>query len=143
MKAKEKGMGKELIIGFKDTSLSLSLNRFLLYHEFYFKELKLFLELYTSFVILVGNEMEFLGKLISLLYCREELRGLSPLKEIEHQSDLVTVDYGVNLQMSFDLIPLFIYYALRIGKMQQLEYFRYLYFNNHDAFATNRKKFGI
>ncbi|KAI5681331.1 hypothetical protein M9H77_02558 [Catharanthus roseus] len=45
MKAKEEGMGKELSIGFEDTSLSLSLN--------------LFLELYASYVTLVGNVMVF------------------------------------------------------------------------------------
>ncbi|KAI5677093.1 hypothetical protein M9H77_08043 [Catharanthus roseus] len=50
MKAKEEGIGKELNIGFEETSLSLSLNPFLLYREFSFKELKLFLELYASFV---------------------------------------------------------------------------------------------
>ncbi|KAI5653011.1 hypothetical protein M9H77_30198 [Catharanthus roseus] len=33
---------------------------------------------------------EFLDELISLLYCKEELGELFPLKEIEHQSDLVT-----------------------------------------------------
>ncbi|KAI5669026.1 hypothetical protein M9H77_18879 [Catharanthus roseus] len=55
MKAKD--MGKELSIGFKDTSLSLSLNPFLLYHEFSFKELKLFLEFYVSYVTSVGNGM--------------------------------------------------------------------------------------
>ncbi|KAI5653047.1 hypothetical protein M9H77_30234 [Catharanthus roseus] len=55
MKAKEEGMGKELSNGFEDTSLSLSLNPFLYYHEFSFKELKLFLELYASYVTFVGN----------------------------------------------------------------------------------------
>ncbi|KAI5662628.1 hypothetical protein M9H77_21951 [Catharanthus roseus] len=57
MKAKEEGMGKELSIGLEDTSLSLSLNPFLLYHEFSFKELKLFLDLYASYVTLVRNVM--------------------------------------------------------------------------------------
>ncbi|KAI5667651.1 hypothetical protein M9H77_17504 [Catharanthus roseus] len=52
-KAKEEGMGKELSIGYEDTSISLSLNPFLLCHEFYFKELKLFLELYAAYVTLV------------------------------------------------------------------------------------------
>ncbi|KAI5681207.1 hypothetical protein M9H77_02434 [Catharanthus roseus] len=33
---------------------------------------------------------EFLDELISFLYCKEELGGLSPLKEMEHQYDLVT-----------------------------------------------------
>ncbi|KAI5653180.1 hypothetical protein M9H77_30367 [Catharanthus roseus] len=55
MKSKEEGMGKELSIGFEYTSLSLSLNPFLLYHDFAFKELKLFLELYAPYVTLVGN----------------------------------------------------------------------------------------
>ncbi|KAI5672035.1 hypothetical protein M9H77_12399 [Catharanthus roseus] len=44
MKAKEKGMGNELSIGYEDTSMSLCLNPFHLYHEFSFEELKLFLE---------------------------------------------------------------------------------------------------
>ncbi|KAI5662181.1 hypothetical protein M9H77_21504 [Catharanthus roseus] len=57
MKAKEEGMGKELSIGLEDTSLSLSLNPFLLYHELPFKELKLFLELYASYVNLDRNVM--------------------------------------------------------------------------------------
>ncbi|KAI5653002.1 hypothetical protein M9H77_30189 [Catharanthus roseus] len=57
MKAKEEGVGKELSIGYDDTLISLSLNPFLLYHEFCFKELKLFLELYASYVTLVGNKM--------------------------------------------------------------------------------------
>ncbi|KAI5652515.1 hypothetical protein M9H77_29702 [Catharanthus roseus] len=48
-------MGKELSVASEDTSLSLSLNSFLYYHEFSFKELKLFLELYASYVTLVGN----------------------------------------------------------------------------------------
>ncbi|KAI5682079.1 hypothetical protein M9H77_03307 [Catharanthus roseus] len=55
MKAKEEGMGKELNIGYEDTSISLSLNPSLLCHEFSFKELKLFLELYVSYVTSVGN----------------------------------------------------------------------------------------
>ncbi|KAI5650009.1 hypothetical protein M9H77_36014 [Catharanthus roseus] len=49
--------GKELSIGYEDTSIRLSLNPFLLRHEFSFKELKLFLELYVSYVILGGNLM--------------------------------------------------------------------------------------
>ncbi|KAI5676208.1 hypothetical protein M9H77_07158 [Catharanthus roseus] len=61
MKAREEGMGKELSISFEDTSLSLSLNPVILYREFSFKE--------------------FLDELISLLYCKEKLGGLSPLKE--------------------------------------------------------------
>ncbi|KAI5652456.1 hypothetical protein M9H77_29643 [Catharanthus roseus] len=126
MKAKEEGMGNELSNGFEDTLLNFSLNPFLLYHEFSFKELNLFLELYASYVTLVasvveftwlpicGKEMdgsfekvlkvhlcdfvtttfengvveltlkdldekylEFLDELISLLYCKEELCGLS------------------------------------------------------------------
>ncbi|KAI5653027.1 hypothetical protein M9H77_30214 [Catharanthus roseus] len=132
MKAKEEGMGKELSIGFEDTSLSLSLNLFLYYHEFSFKDLKFFFGLYASYVTLVGNMMEFMwllfcGKkmngsfkvvkvhpcylakttfengafeltlrdldeklLNSLLYCKEKLGGLSPLKETEHQIEWVT-----------------------------------------------------
>ncbi|KAI5682759.1 hypothetical protein M9H77_03987 [Catharanthus roseus] len=57
MKAKGEGMGKELSIGFENTSLSLYLNPFLLYHEFSFKELKLFLAFYAFFVTLVRNVM--------------------------------------------------------------------------------------
>ncbi|KAI5681509.1 hypothetical protein M9H77_02737 [Catharanthus roseus] len=57
MKAKEKGMGKELSIGYEDTSISFSLNPFLLRHELSFKELKLCLELNASYVTLVGNFM--------------------------------------------------------------------------------------
>ncbi|KAI5668880.1 hypothetical protein M9H77_18733 [Catharanthus roseus] len=57
MKAKGAGMGKELSIGYGDKSTSLSLNPFLLCHVFSFKELKLFLELYVSYVTLVGNVM--------------------------------------------------------------------------------------
>ncbi|KAI5667711.1 hypothetical protein M9H77_17564 [Catharanthus roseus] len=57
MKAKEEGIGKELNIGYEDISISLSLNLFLLYHDFSFKVLKLFLELYASYVTLVGNVM--------------------------------------------------------------------------------------
>ncbi|KAI5676368.1 hypothetical protein M9H77_07318 [Catharanthus roseus] len=55
MKAKGEGMGKELGIGYEDTSISLSLNPFLLCHEFSFKELKLFLELNASYMTLIGN----------------------------------------------------------------------------------------
>ncbi|KAI5667365.1 hypothetical protein M9H77_17218 [Catharanthus roseus] len=70
--------------------------------EFSFKELKLFLELYASFVTLVGNVMEFLDELISLLYCKEELGGLSPLKEMEHQIEWklkALEDNGMNAYM--------------------------------------------
>ncbi|KAI5664492.1 hypothetical protein M9H77_23815 [Catharanthus roseus] len=42
MKAKGEGMGKELNIGYEDTSINLSLSPFLLYHELSFKELKSF-----------------------------------------------------------------------------------------------------
>ncbi|KAI5664204.1 hypothetical protein M9H77_23527 [Catharanthus roseus] len=121
MKVKEEGMEKKLSIGFEDTPLCLSLNLFLLYHEFSFRELK-FLELYASYVTLVGNVMinpftcdlafdidhmlkcsspcaylekrllEFLDELISLLYCKEELGGLSPLKDMEHQIEWRKVD---------------------------------------------------
>ncbi|KAI5668266.1 hypothetical protein M9H77_18119 [Catharanthus roseus] len=55
-KLKEKH-GKELSIGYEDTSIILSLNPFLLCHEFSFKELKLFLKLYASYGALVGNLM--------------------------------------------------------------------------------------
>ncbi|KAI5671397.1 hypothetical protein M9H77_11761 [Catharanthus roseus] len=55
--SQRKGMEKELSISFEDISLSLSLNHFLLYHEFSFKVLKLFLELHASYVTLVGNVM--------------------------------------------------------------------------------------
>ncbi|KAI5666974.1 hypothetical protein M9H77_16827 [Catharanthus roseus] len=51
MKAKGEGIGKELSIGYEDTSISLSLNPFLLCHELSFKELKLFLELNPSYVL--------------------------------------------------------------------------------------------
>ncbi|KAI5667653.1 hypothetical protein M9H77_17506 [Catharanthus roseus] len=44
MEAKVEGMGKELSIGYEDTSISLSLNPFLLCHDFSFKELNLFLD---------------------------------------------------------------------------------------------------
>ncbi|KAI5676637.1 hypothetical protein M9H77_07587 [Catharanthus roseus] len=81
MKAKEEGMGKELSIGFEYTLISLSLNPFLLYHELSFKELKLFLELYASYVTLVGNMIKFLDEFILLPYCKEELDGPSLLKE--------------------------------------------------------------
>ncbi|KAI5671334.1 hypothetical protein M9H77_11698 [Catharanthus roseus] len=57
IKAKGEGMGKELSVGYEDTLISLSLNHFLLCHELSFKELKLFLELNSSYVILVGNCM--------------------------------------------------------------------------------------
>ncbi|KAI5667922.1 hypothetical protein M9H77_17775 [Catharanthus roseus] len=39
---------------------------------------------------------EFLNELISLLYCKEELGGLSPLKEMEHQSDLGRINEAWN-----------------------------------------------
>ncbi|KAI5681057.1 hypothetical protein M9H77_02284 [Catharanthus roseus] len=54
MKAKKGNIGKKLSIGFEDTSLSLSLNLFLYVT---FKELNLVLELYASYVTLVGNVM--------------------------------------------------------------------------------------
>ncbi|KAI5667321.1 hypothetical protein M9H77_17174 [Catharanthus roseus] len=57
MKAKEEGMGQELSIGCEDKPISLSLKPFLLCHEFFFKESKLFLELYASYVILGGKCM--------------------------------------------------------------------------------------
>ncbi|KAI5682089.1 hypothetical protein M9H77_03317 [Catharanthus roseus] len=56
------------------------------------------------------------------------------------------VDYCANLLMPFDLIPLFplfIDHVLRFGDVQKLEYFKYIYFKNHDVLATNNKKFGI
>ncbi|KAI5649989.1 hypothetical protein M9H77_35994 [Catharanthus roseus] len=40
-KAKEEGMGKELNLGYEDSSISLSFNHFLLCHELTFKELKI------------------------------------------------------------------------------------------------------
>ncbi|KAI5664548.1 hypothetical protein M9H77_23871 [Catharanthus roseus] len=55
MKAKEEGMGKELSIGFEDTSLRLYLNPFLLYHEFSFKE---FVAL-RNLVDIYANNMKF------------------------------------------------------------------------------------
>ncbi|KAI5669854.1 hypothetical protein M9H77_19707 [Catharanthus roseus] len=57
MKAKGDDMEKELSISYEDTSISLSLNIFLLCRELSFKELKLFLELNASYVTLVGNIM--------------------------------------------------------------------------------------
>ncbi|KAI5667930.1 hypothetical protein M9H77_17783 [Catharanthus roseus] len=57
MKAKRESVEKELSIGYEDISISLSLNSFLLCHELSFKELKFFLELYASYVTLVGNLM--------------------------------------------------------------------------------------
>ncbi|KAI5653013.1 hypothetical protein M9H77_30200 [Catharanthus roseus] len=121
MKAKEEGIGKGLYISFEDTSLSLYLNPFLLYHEFSFKNLKLFLELYATFVIFVGNIMEFmwllfcgkkmnssskeiLDELISILYCKEERGDLSPLKKMGHQN-----------------------HALRFGEVKKMEYFKYIH----------------
>ncbi|KAI5653598.1 hypothetical protein M9H77_30785 [Catharanthus roseus] len=156
MKAKGEGMGKEHRIGYEDTSISLSLNIFLLCHELSSKELKLFLGLYTSYVTLVRNVMEFmrllffgkkmngslkefLDELISLLYCNKELSGFSPLKEMEHQSDVVIVDYGVNLLMTFDLIPLSIDHALRFGEVKKIEYFKYIHLRNHATIATSTR----
>ncbi|KAI5667666.1 hypothetical protein M9H77_17519 [Catharanthus roseus] len=52
MKVKEEGMEKELSLSYEDTSMSLSLNPFLLCHELSSKELKLFLELYNSYMSL-------------------------------------------------------------------------------------------
>ncbi|KAI5668831.1 hypothetical protein M9H77_18684 [Catharanthus roseus] len=45
MKAKGEGLGKELNIGYAGTSISLSINTFLLWNESSFKEFKLFFEL--------------------------------------------------------------------------------------------------
>ncbi|KAI5676311.1 hypothetical protein M9H77_07261 [Catharanthus roseus] len=50
-------MGKELTIGDEGTSIILSLNPFLLCHEFLLKELKFFLELWASYMTLIGNFM--------------------------------------------------------------------------------------
>ncbi|KAI5663359.1 hypothetical protein M9H77_22682 [Catharanthus roseus] len=50
-------MGKEISIGYGDTSISLSLDPFLLCCELCFMEFKLFLELYASYWTLVGNLM--------------------------------------------------------------------------------------
>ncbi|KAI5680964.1 hypothetical protein M9H77_02191 [Catharanthus roseus] len=88
MKAKEEGMGKELSIGLEDTLLSLSLNPFLLYHEFSFKELKLFLDLYASYVTLVGNMMEFMW----LLFCGKKMNGSLTVLKV-HPCDLVKTTF--------------------------------------------------
>ncbi|KAI5676227.1 hypothetical protein M9H77_07177 [Catharanthus roseus] len=55
MKAEGEGMGKELSIGYEDTTISLSLHPSLLCYELSFKELTLFLELNACYMTLGGN----------------------------------------------------------------------------------------
>ncbi|KAI5667462.1 hypothetical protein M9H77_17315 [Catharanthus roseus] len=138
----------------------------------YGRELKLFLELYASYVTLVGNVMSsFDEKSLNGLtsFCESFIKELSTIAsslivvtkmitrftweacsshfEFAHKSTILyssfEVVYGVNLLMSFDLLPLSIDYALRFGKMKNMEYFKYIHIRNHDAIAIFHKMFGI
>ncbi|KAI5676524.1 hypothetical protein M9H77_07474 [Catharanthus roseus] len=72
MKAKEEGMGKELSISFEDTSLRV----------------KLFLELYASYVTLMGNVMEFKW----LQFCGKKMNGSFKVFKV-HPCDLVKTTF--------------------------------------------------
>ncbi|KAI5652874.1 hypothetical protein M9H77_30061 [Catharanthus roseus] len=79
-----RSMEKELGTTLEDLSISLSLNPSLSCDEVSFGELKSLLSCFYA------KESEFIeaietGELVSLFYCKEELGGLSPMKEMEHQ----------------------------------------------------------
>ncbi|KAI5668546.1 hypothetical protein M9H77_18399 [Catharanthus roseus] len=149
-------MGKELSIDFEDTSLSLYLNPFLLYHEFCFKELKLFFELYASFVTLVGNVMvnPFTCDLaFDIDYMLKKLQWVSILSFLfqgthvvlkVHPCDLVKITFenGVFELTLKDLDEKLVYrHALRFGEVQRLEYFKYILFKDYDANDDDNMKF--
>ncbi|KAI5677509.1 hypothetical protein M9H77_08459 [Catharanthus roseus] len=84
---KGRNLEKELGNYLKDLAINLSLNPSLICSEVSFVELELFLE------CIYVKESEFIkaiekDELVSLLNCKEEIGGLSPLRKMEHQIKL-------------------------------------------------------
>ncbi|KAI5675851.1 hypothetical protein M9H77_06801 [Catharanthus roseus] len=79
------------------------------------------------------------GKLVSLPYCKEELGGLSLLKEMGHQIEWLHIMTICSCLLI--LTPLSIDHALSMGEVKKMGYFKYIHFKDHDAIATIHKTF--